>query len=331
MVIRRSRDGLWRKRLRAVARAWPAAVAGAPEGVHQLRVASRRVQEALVLASRGRRPRRVKRARRQMRRLRRALGPVRERDVSLALLAGIETVHPELHPGIEPVRLAVQDERERARVKAREFLEARAPEALLRKTARAGAERGDEEAGGHEAAGAAAAWQVRLAARVVRRARQLQQAVEHAGALYAAERLHAVRVAAKKLRYALELGHDAQLWRWGAAVRRLKQLQDTLGAVQDRETLLDHVRSIPASDDPAAEAALEGLTRLLEEETRRGHARFLGRRSRLLTLCARVRRQASEILPVGRAASHSPVAVAAEAVVEETAQEPPRPARASGR
>ena len=48
-------------------------------------------------------------------------------------------------------------------------------------------------------------WRWAVDARVARRATRLNQAVDAAGALYLSERLHAVRIAVKKLRYALEL------------------------------------------------------------------------------------------------------------------------------
>jgi CHAD domain-containing protein len=142
---------------------------------------------------------------------------------------------------------------------------------------------------------------VALAARVVRRAKRLQRSVEHAGALYAQDRLHAVRVAVKKLRYVLELGRDARLAPWTAAIRSLKQMQDSLGELQDREALLARVRAVHAAQGkPAVSDALERLTRLLEEEARHYHAQFVTRRDDLAKLCAVVRQQASGILPIGR-------------------------------
>ena len=51
-------------------------------------------------------------------------------------------------------------------------------------------------------------WARMLAVRIERRSEDLCQAVVEAGALYISDRVHCVRIAAKKLRYALELSQD---------------------------------------------------------------------------------------------------------------------------
>jgi CHAD domain-containing protein len=223
---------------------------------------------------------------------------VRERDVSLSLLAEIEREHRDVGPAARLVRQSIRAERREARLAAAAYLEARTLQDLVRKIERVvGKDVPGESAPGDSARSPDADWRLVIAVRVVRRARQLEDAVEHAGALYAADRLHRVRVSAKKLRYALELGHEARLRRWDSAVRSLKQIQDGLGALQDCETLLGHVRSVSAARP--TDESLDRLTRPLEQEAREHHARYLRQRNRLLKLCARVRRQASEILPLG--------------------------------
>ena len=302
MPVQHAPDALWHQRLRAIGRLWAAAEQGDPEGIHQLRVASRRVQEALPLASGGHHRRRVRRARRKVRALRQALGAVRERDVTLGLLATIEASHPDARSAVHLVRQAIRAERQAALREAAAYLSARSPADLTRKLSRAADGASDADEGGARAGRTDGTdWRLRLAAGVARRVRQLEQAIEHAGGLYAADRLHRVRVSAKKLRYALELGHEVRLRRWGAAIRSLKQIQDHLGALQDGEVLMRHIRSVSSSSDVSTgQEAFARLTRLLEEDTRQHHARFLRLRARLLTLCATVRRQASEVLPVGR-------------------------------
>jgi CHAD domain-containing protein len=110
-----------------------------------------------------------------------------------------------------------------------------------------------------------------------------------------------VRVAVKKLRYALELGQETRAFRWGTAVRSLKTLQDGLGQLQDHEALLDRIREIqtPLGRTPTL-TALDRLARFVEETTRQFHAGFLTRQGRLRALCAAVRRQASQAIPAGR-------------------------------
>ncbi|MGH9145570.1 MAG: CHAD domain-containing protein, partial [Vicinamibacterales bacterium] len=128
-----------------------------------------------------------------------------------------------------------------------------------------------------------------------------EECVNHAGALYAPDRLHGVRVSVKKLRYALELGQEARLGRLSAAIRLLKKMQDTLGELHDREILLDRVRAVHAVEGhEAVSESLERFTRLLEEDTRRYHAEFVTHREGLLKLCTAVRQQTSDIAPITR-------------------------------
>ncbi len=54
------------------------------------------------------------------------------------------------------------------------------------------------------------AWRWALDARVSRRALALRQAIDKAGSVYLAERLHASRIALKKLRYGLELDVESR-------------------------------------------------------------------------------------------------------------------------
>ena len=302
MTIRRLRDTIWRKRLRAIERAWPAAGRGDPEGVHRLRVALRRVHEALPVVSDGRHPRREKRARRKGRSLRRLLGPVRERDVSLALLAHLNERQADHRSAIRLVHQRIQGERQDLGRDLDANLSSVDVEELVRKLSRAVGS--TKDADDDVARLARGRWELALATRVVRRARQLEQAVDRAGPLYAPDRLHGVRVRAKKLRYALEFGHEARLWRWASQLRSLKQIQETLGQLQDREALLDRVRASAQATVGLAEESegLARLSRLLEEEARGFHAEFLRRRVRLLKLCATVRRQATQALPIGRPA-----------------------------
>ena len=66
-----------------MSRSLPAARAGEVSAIHQARVATRRLREALPLVARGAPGRKLARA---VRRLTRALGPVRELDVALLTL-----------------------------------------------------------------------------------------------------------------------------------------------------------------------------------------------------------------------------------------------------
>jgi CHAD domain-containing protein len=305
MTVRHLRDSVWLKRLDGLDRLWKDAQKGNPEGVHKLRVASRRIREALPILSDGNHPHRVRRMQRAVRALTRTLGPVRECDVSLILLTEFERRYPENFSAIQLVRQAVTAQRRERHDLLREHLDSVAPAEFSRKLIKA-TKRKKKNSPLHtrespNPGDSDDRWRVALAARIVRRSKQLEQVVEYAGALYAPDRLHGVRVSVKKLRYALELGQEARLARLTSAIRFMKKMQDNLGELHDREMLLDRVRTIHAGQGhPAFSDSLERLTRLLEEETRHYHAQYVSHREDLLKLCAGVRLQASDIAPIGR-------------------------------
>ena len=77
---------LLRQRLETLIDAMPAAQSGDVRSVHQARVATRRLREALPVLRKSLNADAIDRARQRVRRMTRALGPVRELDVSLAHL-----------------------------------------------------------------------------------------------------------------------------------------------------------------------------------------------------------------------------------------------------
>jgi CHAD domain-containing protein len=120
------------------------------------------------------------------------------------------------------------------------------------------------------------------------RAAQLKTAIEHAGGIYLADRLHRVRVAAKKLRYALEIQCELTKSRSTAHLNRLKAQQDLLGRMHDLEMLIDRARAAQASLTPRDRrgmAELKKLIRALEHECREGHAAYMHARPALLKMC----------------------------------------------
>ena len=94
-----------------------------------------------------------------------------------------------------------------------------------------------------------AEWREALGSRLVRRAKALTKAIDEAGQMYAAEQLHQVRIATKKLRYALELAADAGVKAASAPLRALKRAQDTLGRLHDLQVLQTHVATVQAMPD----------------------------------------------------------------------------------
>src|SRR6476659_1821295 len=106
---------LLRQRLVSMLRAMPAAQAGDENSVHQARVASRRLREALPVLGARASEQAVDRAGKRVRRITRALGPVRELDVTLSLLAELEGKGAAPKRAIARVRAAVIEERQKRR------------------------------------------------------------------------------------------------------------------------------------------------------------------------------------------------------------------------
>src|SRR3954469_7872773 len=96
-------EHLIRQRVTALGRALPGAKGGDTRSVHQARVATRRLREALPLLG-GSKGEKLSRA---ARKLTRALGPVRELDVALMILEELAQAPDAPREGIQRLRLAV--------------------------------------------------------------------------------------------------------------------------------------------------------------------------------------------------------------------------------
>jgi CHAD domain-containing protein len=204
---------------------------------------------------------------------------VRELDVSRRLLADLKKEEPWLSPAIErvDVRLLEVDTSRRERLAKRmatldeEDLFERVGHVIKR--AQAGRRVSLDD-------------RARIAARIAERASEAKAAADSAGALYAAEALHDVRIKTKKLRYALEVGRAARMAGAARAASRLRGYQDLLGDLHDHQVLSEHAARLqsrlPLEDDDLG--ALSDLLAYLETQNRRLHAEFVSRRDALVAL-----------------------------------------------
>jgi len=268
---------------RVLKRIWPAVAVGDVEAVHRARVATRRLREALRASGAERRS--ARRLRKELRRLTRALGPVRELDVSLGLVARLSHEEAASDTALELIRVHLMEVRARCRARMLKRVDdTDAAGIAARWEALAGAARQDGRASSPRA-GAPEAWELRRC--LARRAAQLRLSLEEAGALYTPEPLHAVRIAVKKLRYSVELARSARIAGATARARRLKTLQDLLGELHDWQVLEEHVgdvqSSLPVQDGRMGE--LTSLLSSLEDRCRALHGAFLARRPDLIALC----------------------------------------------
>ena len=311
-------EWLIRQRLGALSRTLPSARAGDVTSVHQARVATRRLREALPLITRGSS---LQKHTRRVRRLTRALGPVRELDVALLTLDEFDDTQGTARSrsgkpqgtapsrsgrpqgtapsrsgrqgevpraGVLSLQQVIRQERARMQVDMRRTID-RTRLAKLSEKLVAAARKRDKEGPGPRSVDPK-----QLAAardRAARRAERLRIKIENAAAIYLPDRLHQVRIAAKKLRYALEIVRDLSRSRATARILTLKRAQDLLGRIHDLEVLIARTRAIQGSPNAPTlrvSADMDLLVRRLETECRRLHGRYIAMRAPLLTICDHV-------------------------------------------
>ncbi len=300
---------LLRRRALALRRHLSAAVAGKDVGVHQARVASRRLREALPVLTEGLHHTKAPKAQHKIRRLTQALGTVRELDVTLHLIDELADRPGIPRPALTEVRAQVIEAREKRRAVMLDRMSKVNVAKLLRRLMEVGHALANP-APGHN-------WRAALATRIVRRARTLEKTIEEAGQIYAAEALHDVRIAAKKLRYSLEIADESGAAPCAETVRTIKRVQEILGRLHDLQVLQHHVADVgatPRSRRGTPDAALATLSRIIEDECRQLHGRYVAmipqlreaaetaRRDVPARLTAR-RRSAKMVLPARRRAA----------------------------
>jgi CHAD domain-containing protein len=245
---------------------------GDAEGVHQARVATRRIRELLPLTADWRRGGDADALADEFRAVGRSLGAVRDADVQTALLRSLETRVPGAAPTLVLLRQRLEHQRltlMRALIKDFERIEI---DRLL-----ASVQHGVIGALRHTTG----RWDHRLRQTVARRAAEAREAIVHATGVYFPRRTHQARIAIKKFRYAAEIAAAAGVWNARDVIRELKKGQDLLGRVHDRQELIDH---LPRVEEPPGLQAphLQLIGQVVEAEAHDLHHRYLTRRQRLL-------------------------------------------------
>ena len=289
MAISQPLQRPFERMMRAFGRHLPRAVEGGVEPLHQARVVTRRLREILPLCAcevpRGL----VKWAARRTRRIGRALGAVREVDVSIEIVDGLlqaGAVEAEAaHSLLEHLR-DERDERRERMIGHLAAVSARKLERDLADIARVLGMRQQTDL-----------WAQRLAVRMERRAHRVERTVREAAALYISGRVHAVRIAAKKLRYALELAGDTGEVGTKQSVRELKEIQEVLGRLHDLEVLGAAVQdlTVPPAGDESLNGELEALRLSLDRQCRELHSQYVAKRERLLGICREATAAANRI------------------------------------
>lgn len=273
---------LLQRQSRALKRHLPSAIKGDDTAVHRARVASRRLRESVPVLSTGLKGSKSKKARRKIRRLTRALGMVRELDVALKAVDELGRGNDLPRPAIDELRAHILAERQQRREAMLEALDAVDTVKLNRRLASVATALDTAEA---------LEWRRVLGKRLLQRAKRLASAVEEAGQLYAPERLHEVRIASKKLRYALELAVEGGVRAGAPLLRTLKRQQDQLGRLQDLQVVRSHIQMMQAVDGKRApHHGLAAIALRIDDELRRLHARYVASAPTLGGLAADVRR-----------------------------------------
>lgn len=270
--------GVIRRRHDALEQHIEAARDGVVEGVHQARVASRRLREVVPVLAEGLTGVKPRRLGRRLRDLTRALGPVRELDVALGMIRELDHQDEQVRQLQQAWVEAVQARRAAPLEALRAAL---APEPMreLDDHLRAFADAREASADG--------SWRVALARRLSTRADSLRTHIETTGSLFRAEPLHEVRIATKQLRYALEICEDAGAARLVRPLRTLKRAQDVLGRLHDLDVLAGLLALVPGVGRGRAtpgrrEIAASTVRAGLDLEARLLHARYLRARASLV-------------------------------------------------
>ena len=207
-----------------------------PESVHQTRVASRRLRAALGMFAECFDPKKTAGWRRRLRRLTQGLGAARDLDVQIAfverILADLDAKDRRRRPGIERLVLRLRQDRDAVQLKVVETLDA------LNKGDTLADMHGEVEKSRfllrtHEVPLQSPLVLERVAAHILRRKSELLAAEPALDDPQDIDGHHQVRIAAKRLRYAMEIGVPAFGKQLNDAIDAVKKVQSLLGDVHD--------------------------------------------------------------------------------------------------
>ena len=245
-----------------------AACAGDVEGVHRLRVATRRLRAALRLFSPMLPRTFLGRMRRDLSWLADAIGEVRDLDVlAQQVNARATRLTPESRRALGPLALAMHDQRQARHAALVATLDSARCRRILERLDAFGTSR---VTGTHPRLDMVAAELVRPLLRAVLRGGRALTAESPP------EALHRLRVRAKRLRYALETVRGLGGKSLQRTLRRLVRLQDILGGCQDGFMAVAWLRHYAeTSDAPQATlVATGGLIEVIARRTRKLGGRF---------------------------------------------------------
>lgn len=219
------------------------------EAVHRARVASRRLRAAFRVFADAFPARKIERWRKAVRRITSALGAARDRDVQIDLLCAklSELRSAECFPGLARILVDLERERERFQrqvIKAVDRLE----RSTVFREMREAAKKVIQEAAQNASATPCGASLQHVEGHVTKHLDELLSLQDCLADAAATEQHHAMRIAAKRLRYTLELSRPLCPKRLDPAVSALKRLQTLLGDVHDCDVWVEHLQAFADSE-----------------------------------------------------------------------------------
>lgn len=249
---------------------------GDEEAIHQARVETRRAREVVALAKAADDSDMLRHVERTLQRAGRALGRARDADVVFQLVQDLEARFRGAANVVAILRASAHAACQRMRRKAIKRLERAELESLPGELGltRRGGFRGPRRADTRRL----------MREHLADRATELRSAVTHAGGVRFDRRLHDVRIAAKRLRYALELADRLSVSRPRGARRVLSRTQEALGQLHDRDVLLDVIREVDTSRPDLIDQRLM-IEQFVTVDADRAHAAYLAERPNLEAVC----------------------------------------------
>jgi CHAD domain-containing protein len=264
---------------------------GNADALHRTRVSSRRLRELLpVLRLDGRTTRKLDR---RLRRVTRRLGAIRDLDVLIDLIGELQRDRRYSKNALRSLQTAVEAKQRAARDALNGKLSTQKLQKITRALKRAAKQVDGDDGETNQAVKhrllKTTVWVIE--ARAARRATRVQQAIEAAGTVYVPAPLHQVRIALKKLRFALELSAEVKNESASREITVLRNAQGLLGRLHDLQVLIDHARELQTSrveSEPGRWRDFASLIRVLERDCRTLHARYVRTSPSLLTIAGSV-------------------------------------------
>ena len=214
-----------------------------PEGVHSMRVASRRLRSALRDFTPYLRKSALRTLQKEIRDLADVLGEVRDQDVAImALEKTAAHVPKEVSAALDHFISRKKEKREQARAKIKSALRKNQLRSLRSKFLSSVESATPIPKNSDQTAASTGITYLKMARSVIlERLRELEKLSESLYRPFDVEPLHDMRIAAKRLRYAIELFQDC----WGrtmkAYAKRVARMQTALGELHDCDVWVETV------------------------------------------------------------------------------------------